>query len=78
MTLVMLIILVQLLYKNMTNFGGKILPEFVKGKFLKKKINGVMKNKWEFNKKTIVDSAALDLPKLKEVSNKIKNWGLDA
>lgn len=44
----------------------------MKGKFLKKKINGAMKKKWGFNKNIIVDSDAIDSPKLRQIAEMIK------
>ena len=58
--------------KAREGYNGNIPPELVKGKFLKKKINGAMKEKWGFNKNIIVDSDAIDSPKLRQIAEMIK------
>ena len=60
------------LAKAREGYNGNIPPELVKGKFLKKKINGEMKKKWGFNKNIIVDSDAIDSPKLRQIAEMIK------
>ena len=60
------------LAKAREGYNGNIPPELVKGKFLKKKINGAMKEKWGFNKNIIVDSDAIDSPKLRQIAEMIK------
>lgn len=52
--------------------GGKIPPELVKGKFLKKKINGAMKKKWGYERQIISDSDAIDSPRLKEIAELLR------
>ena len=60
------------LAKAREGYDGKIPPELVKGKFLKRKINGSMRKKWGTNKNIIVDSDAIDSPKLREIAELVK------
>lgn len=61
----------NLLKQACTSNGGVIPPEYVKGKFLKKKINGSMQKKWGFSKNIFVDSEFLDSNDLKKIASKI-------
>lgn len=58
----------KLLHQACENNGGKIPPEYVKGKFLKKKINGSMMKKWGMNKNIFIDSEGIDSPALKAIA----------
>ena len=58
----------KLLHQACENNEGKIPPECVKGKFLKKKINGSMVKKWGSAKNIFVDSNEIDSARLKEIA----------
>lgn len=55
-----------------------ITSEHVKGKYLKKKLQGCMQEKWGFQKNlTMVDSAALDVEYLKQIHSEAENVNME-